>query len=92
MPKKPTTVTSTSKPLPKHTHVYEDVIISRMFATRLKERMDKLNLSPWGLANCAKISESSVRRYLRGKCLPKTHTAIRLACALDCSVSDLLGV
>lgn len=61
------------------------------FDTKLKMRMSEKRMSQRELANKAGITEAAVSRYVGGSRQPGARILKKLADALECSVSDLIG-
>lgn len=61
------------------------------FAERLKSARLAKGLRQRDLRDAAGVTEQMISRYERGIHTPETKTLVRLAEALDVSISDLLG-
>ena len=59
------------------------------FSRKLCELMRINNISRYDLSALTKISEVSISKYLNGKSTPSTFNLIRIAQALNCTVSEL---
>lgn len=62
-----------------------------IFAANLRKHRTRLGLSQEGLASASGLHFTEVSRLERGKREPKLTTLVRLADALDISLSELLG-
>ena len=63
-----------------------------MFGERLRELREKRELSLRSLADLAGMSYTYISDMERGLRVPSLTTIIRLAVALDCKVTDLVGM
>ena len=63
-----------------------------MFGERLRDLREKRELSLRSLADLAGMSYTYISDMERGKRVPSLTTIIRLAVALDCKVTDLVGL
>lgn len=63
-----------------------------MFGERLRELREKRELSLRALADLAGMSYTYISDMERGLRVPSLTTIIRLAVALDCKVTDLVGM
>jgi len=71
------------------TTVQKEAVI---FGDRLRERREKQDLSVRSLADLAGMSYTYISDMERGRRVPSLTTIIRLAVALDCKVTDLVGM
>ena len=70
---------------------WEEQRIAKHFAEQIQKRAAELELPIWAVCHYADVSEYTMRDYLKADRLPKGFTIVRIASALECSVSDLLG-
>jgi len=63
-----------------------------VFGDGLRERREKQDLSLRALADLAGMSYTYISDMERGRRVPSLTTIIRLAVALDCKVTDLVGM
>jgi transcriptional regulator with XRE-family HTH domain len=63
-----------------------------LFGERLRELREKRELSLRALAELAEMSYTYISDMERGLRVPSLTTIIRLAVALDCKVTDLVGM
>lgn len=63
----------------------------KIFANRLRNRMEAKAMNEKFLSEKSGVSQSSVNGYLQGKRLPTIQTAFKLAEALSCDLSALLN-
>jgi len=63
-----------------------------MFGERLRELREKRELTLRSLADLAGMSYTYISDMERGLRVPTLTTVIRLAVALDCKVTDLVGM
>ena len=70
---------------------WEERRIAQHFGEQLTKRAEELELSAWAVGHYSDLSESTIKKYMKGEYLPKTFIVARIASALECSVSDLLG-
>lgn len=57
----------------------------------LSKRMEEKGLAAKDLAKVIGTTTQVINRYLQGEVLPTVPVLIRMALALDCKVSDLIG-
>ena len=62
-----------------------------MFQKRVKELMERDNISQRKLAELSKISESSISRYLSGELTPRTDILINISKVFGVTTSYLVG-
>ena len=70
---------------------WEEQRIAKYFAEQVVKRAEELELPLWAVASYSGVTESTFRNYLKAYNLPKGFTLVRIASALECSVTDLLG-
>lgn len=80
---------------PNRGHFFDSGLETRKVAAYLfdevKHRMKEMNLTMSELASRADLSENTIAGYFERPQLPDTSIILRLADALDCTPSDLLG-
>ena len=80
---------------PNQRHFFDSGRETRMVAEYLSEQLDrfmkKSDMTPGEVASRAELTEPTIQRYLENPSLPDTSIILRLADALDCTPSDLLG-
>ena len=62
----------------------------QLFAKRIKQRINRLNIDQRELARRADISEVTLSRYIRCRRKPTIDIVKKLAQALECEPSDLI--
>jgi repressor LexA len=65
--------------------------ISETFKTRLNLALKTKNIRPIDLSNMTGLTKSKISSYMSGRYLPKKDTLFKLAEALDCTPSWLMG-
>ena len=70
---------------------WEEERVAKYFAEQIVKRAAELDLPLWAVGSYSDVSESTMKEYVKDKRLPKGFTIVRIASALECSVSDLLG-
>lgn len=60
-------------------------------ANRLKELMKEKGITQQGLSNMSGVTKSSISHYVNGKNVPDNFQAYKLAKALDCDPTWLMG-
>ena len=61
------------------------------FSTRVKEKLNELDMQQKELAGLIFVSPVSVQKYCKGDAMPSGYTLSLIAAALNCSVSYLVG-
>lgn len=62
----------------------------RLFAKRIRQRINRLNIDQRELARRADISEVTLSRYIQCHRLPSLDIVDRIAAALECEPEELL--
>lgn len=62
------------------------------FSARLNDILNSKEIGSSYLSELSGISEEAIVRYLKGERAPSTYNTIRLARALNCSVTDLIDI
>lgn len=66
-------------------------MVAEYLSAQLDCFMKKSDMTPGEVASRAELTEPTIRRYLENPSLPDTSIILRLADALNCTPSDLLG-
>ena len=60
------------------------------FSEKLREQMQKQNISKYDLSDKTGFTSMSIYYYMSGKNIPSAFAVARIAKALNCSVNDLM--
>lgn len=63
----------------------------QLFAKRIRQRINRLNIDQRELARRAGISEVTLSRYIQCHRVPSMEIIDRIAAALECTPGDLLN-